>query len=137
MPNGGLASLINPANRDDLIDMMKDGFCFGMNKLSYIIQVKIVQVSLKMTAQKFKSVEDIIKCRPIRKYTENDSLDYLGFILLDFPYYPAHFLNCPQYLTFQNQLGLPDHGMPVRATMMHRIRQHVADCESFDASYFL
>ena len=53
MPNGGLASLINPANRDDLIDMMKDGFCFGMNKLSYIIQVKIVQVSLKIKTYKF------------------------------------------------------------------------------------
>ena len=60
----------------------------------------------------------------------------LGFILFDFLIYPVHFLSCPQYLTFQNQLGLPDHGMPVRAAMMHRIRQHAADCESFDASYF-
>ena len=78
MPNGGLASLINPANREDLIDMMKDGFCFGMNKLSYIIQVKIVQVSLKITTYKFNSVEDIIKCRAICKNTDDDWLDYFG-----------------------------------------------------------
>ena len=78
MLNGGLASLINPANRDDLIDMMKDGFCFGMNKLSYIIQVKIVQVSLKITTYKFNSVEDIIKCRAICKNTDDDWLDYFG-----------------------------------------------------------
>ena len=79
MPNGGLASLINPADRDDL-------FCFGMNKLSYIIQVKIVQVSVKMTTYKFRSVEDIIKCR-------TTDLIILSFIFLFnfLKFYPVNF----------------------------------------------
>ena len=79
MPNGGLVSLIT----------MKDGFCFGMNKLSYIIQVKIVQVSVKMTTYKFRSVEDIIKCRT----TDLIILDFIFCSIFLNSIYPVNFLN--------------------------------------------